>query len=173
MVPLRGSLERFERGIPLSIGLCLASVLGRHARAVELCRYQAGDREQLGLLVELERHAASKVYRQIRNPAHGLVDPDQLLLDRAVLALDHQATRNAQVAVEPCVPHSASVGLNTNLHETLAAAPRDGLDAKAGRIGVRANHAHGVSRFPRIADCECDDSARVAGQVVLAAGVES
>lgn len=173
MVSLRGSLERLERGIPLSIGLCLASVLGRHSSAVELCRYQAGDREQLSLLVELERHAASKVHRQIGNPAHRLVDSDQLLLDRAVLALDHQATRNAQVAIEPSMPHSAAVCLNTNLHEALAAAPGDGLDAKAGRIGVRANHANGVSWFPRIADCECDDRARVAGQVVLAAGVES
>jgi len=37
---------------------------------------------------------------------------------------------------------------------------------------VRANHADGVARFPAITDCESNDRARVACEVVLAAGLE-
>ena len=37
---------------------------------------------------------------------------------------------------------------------------------------MRADHADGVARFPAIADCESNDRARVACEVVLAAGLE-
>jgi len=170
VVSLSRRLERLKRRVSLSLKLFLARLILSSSSAIELCRYQAGDWEQLSLLVELKRHASAKVYSQVGNPANGLVDPDQLLLDIAILVLDHQPSCHPEIAVEPSVPHATAVCFYTDLHEALAATLRDGLDAQTRRVGMRADHAYRVARLPAIANRKGNDRARVTCEVVLAAG---
>ena len=170
VVSLSGGLERFKRCISLGLELVLACLFLCPSSAVELCRDQTGDWEELSLLVELKRHASTKVYSQVGYPANRLVDPDQLLLDISVLVLDHQSSCHTEIAVEPRVPHAAAVCFAANLHEPLTTAPRDGLDAQTRRVGMRADHANRVAWFPAIANRKGDDRACVTSEVVLAAG---
>jgi hypothetical protein len=52
---------------------------------------------------------------QRRYPQQRPMNPQQPLIKGSVLPTHYHATRNREVAVEPCVPEPAAVALNVNL----------------------------------------------------------
>lgn len=111
-MPLRDRLERLilSRLLGLVCALSLAFTL-----AVELCRDKTSDREQLGFFVEDKVLLAIKMDGKSGDAEDGAFDLNQLLLEAAIAGLDHHTTSNAEVAVEPSVPQTTTIGLDTHL----------------------------------------------------------
>ena len=109
------------------------------------------------------------------DPQDRLIDLDQLLHKVGFAALtplaNQDTTGNAQVPIKPAMPDAAAVRLDADLQVPVGGALADGLDSEAGRIGMRADHADGVTRLPALADGEGDDRRSVACQIVLPAGL--
>jgi hypothetical protein len=108
---------------------------------------------------------------QGRDADQRLVDLDELL-DNVAIFTDKDATGKTEVSVEPRVPDTTSVGLDTNLKKPDLLLLGDGLDAEARRVGMCADNGDGVARAPLSANGEGDDGGAVAGQVVFAAGAD-
>ena len=171
MVALGEGLKGLELGVGLRLGLGCRPGLGG---LVQLGLGQAGNGEQLVLLVGVKVCLAVEVDGQVRNPQDGLVHLDELL-DKGALPLalpDQHAAGHAQIAIEPAVPNAAAVRLDADLQVAVRRALADGLDAETGRVGVGADHTDGVSGLPEGADGEGHDRGAVARQVVLATGLD-
>ena len=130
------------------------------------------------VLLEVDRepvvHLAVEVYRERRDAHDGSIDLDErvsrLLVDAR--ALDDDASGDAEVAVEPRVPQPAAVVLRPDLQEPLRARLGVGLQLGARRVCVRADDDEAGSWDVGTAHGEGAHRGHVAGEEVLAAGLQ-
>ena len=112
------------------------------------------------------------MFGQTGNTSNGPVQFDKFGDYCAIATFEQDSAANAEVSIEPAMPHPTSIRFNTNLKESICGALRDRLNAQARRVGMGSDHANRVAGLPFCADCEGDDSRRVSGEVVLAAGLK-
>lgn len=173
VVALRHGLERLVVAVLGGIGGSVVLAAGScSAGAVQLGSDEAGDGEELRLLVRVELGGTVEVDGQGGDTEDGPVDLDEALGEAALAVADEGTAGDAQVAVEPGVPEPAAVRLDADLQEARVCLAADGLDAESGRVGVGSDHGKGVPRAPLGAYGESDDAGAVAGEVVLAAGTQ-
>ncbi|KAG7150526.1 hypothetical protein HYQ46_000532 [Verticillium longisporum] len=92
------ALRQVPEGLEVLFRLFIALHLCLRSALVQLCRRQAGNGEQLDLLVGVEARAPVKVDSQCRDTQEGLVDFDELLGEGAGGILDKHPASNAEIA---------------------------------------------------------------------------
>lgn len=99
---------------------------------------------------------------QRRDTNQRLIDLDELLNKVAVLT-DEKTASETEIPVEPRVPDTASICLDTDLQEADLLPLGNGLDAEAWGVCVCANDGNGISRSPLAANSEGNNGGAVPG----------
>lgn len=82
---------------------------------------------------------AIEVDRQLRDPDHRIVEPQELL-DQGPVAFDDDTSGEHEVPVEPRVGQEAPVGLDAQLAEADAGGVGLRFDPQIGAVGVGSDH---------------------------------
>ena len=104
-------------------------------------RSEAPDRREVPLPVEHEAlvvDVAVEVDRELRDAQHRPV-VEEVGLGEPAGAVEHDASGEPEVAVEPRVEQGAAVDLDAELSVALAAGVGSGLEPEAGAVGVGAH----------------------------------
>lgn len=135
---------------------------------------EADDGDGLRLLVVVAKHAHAKVRREGGDLGNRPVKLDELGGRLAGFGVaNHDTAADAEVAIPPCLVEAAGVLGHAELHIACLAGPvADGLEARGEGIDVSADHGHAAAGLVGGADGEGDDGAAVAGDPVLASGVD-
>ncbi|KAI6767052.1 hypothetical protein HG531_011412 [Fusarium graminearum] len=165
VVSFGNNLERLELLIFLTIILLLLGLL--LDILVQLSSNKSCNREKLGLLVGVEVGLSVEVDSECWNPHQRLVDLDKLL-NKVVAFLDKNTTSDAQVSIEPRGPDTTTICLDTDLEKADVSLLGNGLQSKAGRVGMSTNDGDRVTGTPLSADGESNDSGCIASYKMVA-----
>lgn len=135
---------------------------------------QPNDGDSLRLRVVLAHHADAKVRRQRGDLGNRPIQLDQLAGGLARLLIAHNdSAADAQVSIPPSLVQGAGIGGNAELDIAGRVWLRaDGLEPGCQSVDVAGDHANAVARLVGLADGKGDDGTAIAGDPVLAAGLD-